>query len=64
MSNNETKSSFNKETWEKLVKKELRTEEPSFSSPVHEKVNLNRVYSKSDIDDLLLRTLHLDPLPL
>ena len=28
MSNNETKSSFNKETWEQLVKKELRTEEP------------------------------------
>ena len=52
MSNNETKSSFNKETWEKLVKKELRTEEPSFSSPVHEKVNLKRVYSRSDIDDL------------
>ncbi len=52
MSTNETKSSFNKETWEKLVKKELRTEEPSFSTPVHEKVNLNRVYSKSDLEGL------------
>ena len=52
MSNNETKNSFNKETWERLVKKELRTEEPSFSTPVHDKVDLNRVYSRLDIEGL------------
>ena len=59
MSKNEKNTSFNREIWESLVKKELKEENPSFSTQVHEKVSLNRVYSKTDIENLS----HVDSTP-
>ena len=48
----EENSNFETNHWEKMVKKELRSESPKMSFQAQENVFLNRVYSKKDVLDL------------